>query len=210
MKNKMVSLFVAIMMFITISGCTAQENSLSGTAPDDVQIEDDGTDTVDIDQLSRVADGSNVDEQILSEGLHERKNIIAENNHTLEDVEEHELTGKDASDIFSEEKCESYSFSDVESGQYAVGDIIYTVGGDISSFEYAINWEPMGNYIRVGLINVDMNAIYFITCISGRGKGTIDITEIPTGDYYIFVYNETSNEINLMVQSLIILISWRC
>ena len=32
MKNKMVSLFVAIMMFITISGCTAQENSLSGTA----------------------------------------------------------------------------------------------------------------------------------------------------------------------------------
>lgn len=37
----------------------------------------------------------------------------------------------------------------------------------------------------------------FITCISGRGKGTIDITEIPTGDYYIFVYNETSNEINL-------------
>ena len=42
-----------------------------------------------------------------------------------------------------------------------------------------------------------MNAIYFITCISGRGKGTIDITEIPTGDYYIFVYNETSNEINL-------------
>ena len=90
-----------------------------------------------------------------------------------------------------------YSFSDVESGQYAVGDIIYTVGGDISSFEYAVNWEPMGNYIRVGLINVDMNAIYFITCISGRGKGTIDITEIPTGDYYIFVYNETSNEINL-------------
>ena len=52
MKNKMVSLFVAIMMFITISGCTAQENSLSGTAPDDVQIEDDGTGTVDIDQLS--------------------------------------------------------------------------------------------------------------------------------------------------------------
>ncbi len=98
------------MMFITISGCTAQENSLSGTAPDDVQIEDDGTDTVDIGQLSRVADGSNVDEQILSEGLHERKNIIAENNHTLEDVEEHELTGKDASDIFSEEKCQMHLF----------------------------------------------------------------------------------------------------
>lgn len=197
MKNKMVVLFIAVMMFITISGCTAQENSLSGTAPDDVQIDDDGTDTVDIDQLGRVADGSNVDEQILSEGLHEGKNSIAENNHTLEDVEEHELTGKDTANIFSEDKCEAYSFSDVESGQYAVGDIIYTVSRDISSFEYAVNWEPMGNYIRVGLINVDMNAIYFVTCISGRSKGNIDITEIPTGDYYIFVYNETSSEISL-------------
>ncbi len=197
MKNKMLSLFVATVIFITISGCTAQESSLSGTVPDDMRIEEDGTGTVDIDRLSRVADGSNVDEQILSEGLHKEKNSMAESNHTLENVEEHELTGKDTSDIFSEDKCESYSFSDVESGQYAVGEIIYTVGGDISSFEYAINWEPMGNYIRVGLINVDMNVIYFVICISGRGKGTIDITEIPTGDYYIFVYNETSSEINL-------------
>lgn len=167
MKNRMVSLLIVAIMIFAISGCTTQ------------------------------SDGSNGQEQNISAELYEGKNSTAENNHALEGVEEHELTEKDVTINFSEDKCESYSFFEVESGQYAVGDIIYTVGEDKSLFEYAINWEPMGNYIRVGLINTGKNDSYFVRCISGRAEGDIDITDIPSGDYYVFVYNEISSEISL-------------
>ena len=196
MKNKMVSLLTAIIMILAISGCTTQADGSSGADPDAVhQIEEDSVAIY--DESNRVTDGSNGQEQNISAESYEGKNSTAENNHALEGVEEHVLTGKDVTKNFSEDKCESYSFFDVEPGQYAVCDIIYTVGEDKSSFEYAINWEPMGNYIRVGLINTEMNDSYFVSCISGRSKGNIDIAEIPFGDYYVFVYNETSSEISL-------------
>lgn len=196
MKNRMVSLLIVATMIFAISGCTTQADGSSGVDPDAVhQIEDDSVAIY--DELNRVTDGSNGQEQIISAESYEGKNSTAENNHALEGVEEHELTEKDVTKNFSKNKCESYSFSDVEPGQYAVCDIIYTVGEDKNSFEYFINWEPMGNYIRVGLINTDMNDSYFVSCISGRSEGNIDVTEIPSGDYYVFVYNETSSEISL-------------
>lgn len=208
-KSRLSALFVTAIMILAISGCTIQGNDSSCSAPDAVhQIEDSGTailddnpiaeePQLDVDELNGFSDDANVQGEIISAEPYEGKNSAAESNHALEGVEEHELTEKDVTEIFFEDECESYSFADVESGQYAVGDIIYTVGEDKSSFEYAINWEPMGNYIRVGLINADMNDSYFVSCISGRGKGDIDITEIPSGDYYVFVYNETSSEISL-------------
>ncbi len=55
----------------------------------------------------------------------------------------------------------------------------------------------MGNYIRVGLINEDKSDMYYVTCISGRAKGVIDLSQIPAGNYYVMVYNETSSNLYL-------------
>lgn len=97
-------------------------------------------------------------------------------------------------EIHSGETVDSFSFFNVKSGQYALSEAVYEIKEDFALFNYAVNWEPMGNYIQVGLISTDKSHIYSDSCISGRASGSI---EVPSGSYYVMVYNEPSSDIDL-------------
>ncbi|GFI28683.1 hypothetical protein IMSAGC013_00060 [Lachnospiraceae bacterium] len=122
--------------------------------------------------------------------------VTFENSEVMEGVTEHEFIVQDVSEELFDE-LDSYSFFDIKPGQYALSSITYEIKEEESWFKYAINWNPMGNYIRVGLINEDKSDMYYVTCISGRAKGVIDLSQIPAGNYYVMVYNETSSNLYL-------------
>lgn len=97
-------------------------------------------------------------------------------------------------EIYGGEIVDSFPFFGVKPGQYASSEAVYEIS-DTALFDYAVNWEPMGNYIQVGLINADNNIVYYFdSCVSGRASGNI---EIPSGSYYVMVYNEPSSDIDL-------------
>ncbi len=120
-----------------------------------------------------------------------------DNYEIMTDVTEHELTTQDVPEGTSVDELDSYFFFGVNPGQNALSNVSYEIEDTKSMFEYAINWDPMGNYIRVGLISIDKSDVYYVTCIGGRAEGVIDISQIPAGDYYVMVYNETSSNLAL-------------
>lgn len=116
---------------------------------------------------------------------------VPEDSVGLEGMDERE----EYREIYGGETVDSFSFFNVKSGQYALSEAAYEIKEEFASFYYAVNWEPMGNYIQVGLINADNNIVYYFdSCISGRASGGI---EIPSGSYYVMVYNEPSSDIDL-------------
>lgn len=80
--SRLSALLVTAIMIPMVSGCTTQGNDLPDPAPDAVhQIEDDGSEVydddpiavepqLDVDELDRVSDGSNVQEEIISAEPH--------------------------------------------------------------------------------------------------------------------------------------------
>lgn len=96
-------------------------------------------------------------------------------------------------EIYGGEIVDSFPFFGVKPGQYALSEAVYEIS-DTALFDYAVNWEPMGNYIQVGLISTDKSRVYSDSCISGRASGNI---EVPSGSYYVMVYNEPSSNIDL-------------
>ena len=115
---------------------------------------------------------------------------VPEDRVGLEGMDEREEYGE----IYGGETVDSFSFFNVKSGQYALSEAVYEIKEEFALFNYAVNWEPMGNYIQVGLISTDKSRVYSDTCISGRASGNI---EIPSGSYYVMVYNEPSSDIDL-------------
>lgn len=114
---------------------------------------------------------------------------VSENLVGFEGMDEREIYGE----IYGGEIVDSFPFFGVKSGQYALSEAVYEIK-DTALFNYAVNWEPMGNYIQVGLISTDKSRVYSDSCISGRASGNI---EIPSGSYYVMVYNEPSSDIDL-------------
>lgn len=125
------------------------------------------------------------------------KNVSWIVNEEKEDITAHEIVKQDYFEGTNEGKQEALTAFGIKPGQYAISDVMYDVSEGKISFEYTISWSPMGNYIRIGLLSEDKKDLYFVSCISGKDEGIIDLTQIPTGKYFVAVYNETSDHLDL-------------
>ena len=115
---------------------------------------------------------------------------------SLEDVAAHEIVKQDHFDGTHEGEQEALTAFGITPGQYTVSDVMYDVN-EKNSFEYTVSWSPMGQYIRIGLLSEDKKDFYYVRCISGKNEGMIDIAQIPAGKYFVAVYNETSDYLDL-------------
>lgn len=179
MKNKNKKIITALSVFILLS------IAINGSLVDyvtNINCDQQRNDTIDSDESKK-----QIQDQI----------VTFENNEVMKGVTAHEFIEQDVSGESFDDAWESYSFFCIKSGQYALSSISYEIKEEESWFKYAINWNPMGNYIRVGLINEDKSDIYYVASISGRAEGIIDLAQIPVGNYYVMVYNETSSDLNL-------------
>lgn len=124
------------------------------------------------------------------------KNVTWIVHEEIEDVAAHEIVKQDHFEGMHEGEQEALTAFGITPGQYAVSDVMYDMN-EKNSFEYTISWSPMGQYIRIGLLSENKKDFYFVRCISGKDEGAIDMAQIPTGKYFLAVYNETSDHLDL-------------
>ncbi|MCI8919789.1 MAG: hypothetical protein HFH29_13725 [Eubacterium sp.] len=126
------------------------------------------------------------------------QNVTHKNSEIMEDkAADDKLIALDVPKDASDNKPDSYAFFDIKSGQHALSSAVYEIKEGAGLFKYTISWDPMGNFIRVGLADESENNQFYDACISGSAEGVIDLSHIPAGNYHVMVHNETSNKLDL-------------
>lgn len=178
--KKLISILCISTAIMCLSSCGKSENSL---------VEESNF------QSSQNLDSTGENQDVLDKEGEASKDVTLIAYDAIDSVTEYELVKREYSG--NEQEKEVLTAFSIKPGQYAVSDKTYDMNEKINSFEYSICWSPMGQYIRIGLLSENKENLYFISSISGKDEGVIDITQVPTGNYFVVVYNETSDNFDL-------------
>lgn len=97
-----------------------------------------------------------------------------------------------------EENIVSDNFSIASSalfaGDYASSEGTYMIESEKDFLMYSMNWAPTGQSVHIGFMNKENNALYLLDDVAGgSAAGTINTTNVPSGEYYVIVFAASDN-----------------
>lgn len=88
--------------------------------------------------------------------------------------------------------------SNLKPGYHTKSSSYYYVTKGVDKLDYGVSWSPTGNNILIGFVSrTDSSKQYAITIKSGIANGTLGTSNVPSGDYYVYIGNPSSNSSNI-------------
>lgn len=87
---------------------------------------------------------------------------------------------------------------DLPRGTYVRTSSTYYVTAGVDRLSFTASWNPVGNTVLIGLVNVnDPQTIYGVKCTGGAASYVMSTSGFPNGEYYVVIANALSNTMNL-------------
>ena len=88
----------------------------------------------------------------------------------------------------------NFGFANVAPGDIVKSDRTYPVNGGETALSIRLSYGSMANFLEVGLMRADeVGVSYTVQATAGKLWGTINMTDIPDGDYYVVLISGGSN-----------------